>query len=323
MGSVFVAHGADVILSKGYGAANLEWDVPNTPSTKFRLGSITKQFTAASILLLEERGKLKLDDPIKTYLPDAPAAWDRITVFNLLTHSSGIPNFTGLPKYKTLEPTDAPPAKTIALFGDKPLDFPPGEKMSYSNSGYILFGSSSRRSAAAAMRFVQDNIFTPLGMNDSRYGSNSAIIAHRAAGYSPSPPHGPVNAGCIHMSVPYAAGGLDSTTADLLRWEQGLFGGNLLSPASLQKMLTPFKNDYQAANPGGGVAVLYANRAVGAASTPTLTVTLPADGTWVDFGLAGLPGKPSVDDLDCLLVAASGAANLTVPLMVRIRISSS
>src|ERR1043166_6368456 len=94
MGSVLVARGPDVLLSKGYGSANLEWDIPNAPSTKFRLGPITKQFTAASILLLAERGKLKLDDQLKTYLPDAPAAWDRITIFNLLTHTSGIPNFT-------------------------------------------------------------------------------------------------------------------------------------------------------------------------------------------------------------------------------------
>ena len=103
MGTVLVARGSDVILSKGYGSANLEWDIPNTPATKFRLGSITKQFTAASILLLEERGKLTLDDPIKKHLPDAPAAWDGITIFNLLTHTSGIPNFTSLPDYKIAE----------------------------------------------------------------------------------------------------------------------------------------------------------------------------------------------------------------------------
>jgi len=244
MGSVLVARGADVILSKGYGAANLEWDIPNTPSTRFRLGSITKQFTAASILLLEERGKLRLEDPIKTYLPDAPAAWDRITIFNLLTHSSGIPNFTSLPEYKTLQLTDTPPAKTIATVRDKPLDFFPGEKMSYSNSGYILLGYVVEKvSGGSYERFVQDNIFTPLGMKDSGYDSNSVIIAHRAAGYAPSP-KGPVNAGYIHMSIPHAAGGLYSTTEDLLRWEQGLFGGKLISSASLQKMTTPFKNDY-------------------------------------------------------------------------------
>ena len=244
MGAVLVARGADVILSKGYGSANLEWDIPNTPSTKFRLGSITKQFTAASILLLEERGKLKLDDPIKTYLPDPPAAWDRITIFNLLTHTSGIPNFTSLPEYKTLQLSDTPVAKTIATVRDKPLDFFPGGKMSYSNSGYILLGHVIEKvSGGSYEKFVQENIFTPLGMKDSGYDSNSAIIPRRAAGYMPSP-KGPFNAGYIHMSIPHAAGALYSTTEDLLRWEQALFGGKVVSAESLEKMTTPFKNDY-------------------------------------------------------------------------------
>jgi CubicO group peptidase (beta-lactamase class C family) len=244
MGSVLVARGNDVIFSKGYGAASLEWDVPNTPSTKFRLGSITKQFTAASILLLEERGKLKLDDPIKMYLPDSPAAWDGITLFNLLTHSSGIPNFTTLPEYKSLQLSETPLAKTIALVRDRPLEFTPGEKMSYSNSGYILLGYVIEKVTGESYeRFVRDNIFTPMGMKDSGYDSNSAIITHRAAGYARSA-EGPVNAGFIHMSVPHAAGALYSTTQDLLRWEQGLFGGKILSALSLKKMTTPFKDGY-------------------------------------------------------------------------------
>ncbi len=244
MGSVLVARGADVLLSKGYGSANLEWDIPNSPTTKFRLGSITKQFTAASILLLEERGKLKLDDPLSKYVSDAPNAWDRITIFNLLTHTSGIPNFTNLPEYKTLQLSETPLSKIIATVRGKPLDFFPGEKMLYSNSGYILLGHIIETvSGGSYEKFVQDNIFTPLGMKDSGYDSNSAIIARRASGYVPSP-KGPLNAGYIHMSVPHAAGALYSTTEDLLRWEQALFGGKVLSPASLQKMITPFKGDY-------------------------------------------------------------------------------
>ena len=244
MGSVLVARGATVVLNKGYGSANLEWNVPNTPTTKFRLGSITKQFTATSILLLEERGKLKLEDPIKMYVTDAPPAWDRITLFNLLTHTSGIPNFTSLAEYKTLQLSDTPPAKTIATVRDRPLDFFPGEKMSYSNSGYILLGYVIEKITGASYeQFVRDNIFTPLGMKDSGYDSNSAIIERRAAGYSPSP-SGPINAGYVHMSIPHAAGALYSTTEDLLRWEQGLFGGKVVSAASLKKMTTPFKNNY-------------------------------------------------------------------------------
>jgi len=244
MGTVLVARGSDVILSKGYGSANLEWDVPNTPATKFRLGSITKQFTAASILLLEERGKLTLDDPIKKHVPDAPPAWDAITILNLLTHTSGIANFTSLPEYKSLKLEDTPVAKTIVTVRDKPLEFAPGEKMNYSNSGYLLLGHVIEKVTGASYeKFVTDNIFTPLGMKDSGYDSNAAIIARRAAGYMPSAA-GPVHAGFVHMSIPHAAGALYSTTEDLLRWEQGLFGGKVVSPASLAKMTTPFKGDY-------------------------------------------------------------------------------
>src|SRR5437667_6285638 len=128
MGSVLVARGNEVLLSKGYGSANLEWDIPDTPTTKFRLGSVTKQFTAASILLLEERGKLKVEDPVKKYLPDAPAAWDKITLFHVLTHTSGIPSFTGFADYNQTEALPTTPEKLVARFRDKPLDFEPGEK---------------------------------------------------------------------------------------------------------------------------------------------------------------------------------------------------
>lgn len=253
-GAVLVARAGDVILSKGYGAANLEWEIPNTPTTKFRLGSVTKQFTAASILLLEERGTLSLDDPIGKHIPDAPPAWAGITIFNLLTHTSGIPNFTSLPEYMSLKLQDTPVAKTVATVRDKPLDFAPGEKMSYSNSGYLVLGLVIERLTGGSYeKFVTDNIFTPLGMKDSGYDSNARVIQRRAAGYTPSP-SGPVNAGYVDMSIPHAAGALYSTTEDLLRWEQGLFGGKLISAASLAKMTTPFKGGYAL-----GVAVQTAN----------------------------------------------------------------
>ena len=185
MGSVLVARGGEVLLSKGYGSANLEWNIPNSPATKFRLGSVTKQFTAASILLLEERGKLKTDDPVKKFMPDAPAAWDKVTIFHLLTHTSGIPSFTGFPDYASQEPFATTPEKLVARFRDKPLDFQPGEKWSYSNSGYVLLGYLIEKvSGESYEKFVQENIFGPLGMKDSGYDSNSAIIPRRAAGYA-------------------------------------------------------------------------------------------------------------------------------------------
>jgi len=244
MGSVLVARNEQILLDKGYGYANLEWQIPDSPEAKFRLGSITKQFTAACIMLLEERGKLKTDDPVKKYLPDAPAAWDKITIYNLLTHTSGIPSFTGFPDYSSTEAAPTTPEKLVARFRDKPLDFQPGEKWSYSNSGYVLLGYLIEKISGQSYKdFVQENIFKPLVMNDSGYDSNSAIILHRAYGYSPGP-SGPVNAGYIDMSIPFSAGALYSTTHDLLRWERGLFGGKLLSAASLKKMTTPFKENY-------------------------------------------------------------------------------
>jgi CubicO group peptidase (beta-lactamase class C family) len=244
MGSVLVARGSDVLLSKGYGSANLEWNIANSPSAKFRLGSITKQFTAASILLLEERGKLKTEDPVKKYVAVAPAAWDKITIRHLLTHTSGIPNFTSFPDYRASEPFATPVEKIVARFRDKPLDFQPGERWSYSNSGYLLLGYLIEKITGGSYgQFVRDNLFTPLGMRDSGYDSNPAVIPHRASGYT-SGAGGMENAGFIHMSIPHAAGALYSTTEDLLRWERGLFGGKVLSAASLQKMTTPFLGDY-------------------------------------------------------------------------------
>lgn len=244
MGSVLVARDGKVVLDRGYGSANLEWGVPNSPATKFRLGSITKQFTSACILLLEERGKLKTDDLVKKYMPDAPAAWDKITIFHLLTHTSGIPSFTGFPDYTSTEAVKTTPEKLVERFRDKPLEFQPGEKWNYSNSGYVLLGYLIEKiSGQSYSDFVQQNIFDPLGMKDSGYDSNTAIIPHRADGYSRRP-KGLEHAGYIDMSIPFSAGALYSTTEDLLRWEQGLFGGTLLSAASLQKMTTPFKSDY-------------------------------------------------------------------------------
>lgn len=239
MGSVLVAQDGKILLSKGYGWANVEWNIPNSPSTKFRLGSITKQFTAASILMLEERGKLTTDDAVRKYMPDAPSTWDKVTIFNLLTHTSGIPNPTPSPSIPPMTPE-----QLVARFRDKPLDFQPGEKWAYSNAGYVLLGYLLEKvSGQSYQDFVQENIFKPLAMNDSGYDSNSAIIPRRASGYTPSP-DGLTNAGFANMTKPFSAGSLYSTTEDLLRWELGLFGGRVLSAESLKKMTTAFKNDY-------------------------------------------------------------------------------
>ena len=250
MGAVLVARGGRTLLSNGYGKANLEWQIPNSSHTRFRLGSVTKQFTAASILLLEERGKLKIVDPISRYMPDAPAAWKPITFFNLLTHTSGIPDLTTFPDFDATEAHPTTPDELVGRFRDKPLEFPPGTAFKYSNSGYILLGYLLEKITGQTYRqFIQENIFGPLGMKNSGYDSNVEIVPQHAEGYA-SGKSGLTVAGYVDMSIPFAAGGLYSTTGDLLRWEEGLYGGKLLSAASLTKMMTPFKEDY-----GLGVAV--------------------------------------------------------------------
>jgi CubicO group peptidase (beta-lactamase class C family) len=149
-----------------------------------------------------------------------------------------------MPEYRSLRPFAATAAKTVAVFKDKPLDFAPGEKMAYSNSGYLVLGLLIETFTGQSYEaFVRDNLFAPLGMKDTGVDVNATIIPRRAAGYAPSPA-GPVNAGFIDMTIPHAAGALYSTTEDLLRWEQALFSSKVVSASSLQKMTTPFKNDY-------------------------------------------------------------------------------
>jgi CubicO group peptidase (beta-lactamase class C family) len=245
MGTVLVARGEKILLNKGYGHANLELEVANTPTTKFRIGSITKQFTAAAILLLEERGRLSVNDPVSKHMPDAPPAWDKVTIVHLLTHTSGIPSFTSFPDYGSTMALEVTTEKLVGRFRDRPLEFAPGEKMNYSNSGYVLLGYLVEKiSGQSYAQFLQDNIFKPFGMTGSGYDSNLALIPRRAAGYTPRQNGPPVNAPFIHMTIPHGAGALYSTTEDLHRWNQALFGGKVLAAASLAKMLTPVKNDY-------------------------------------------------------------------------------
>ena len=237
MGSVLVAENGRVLLSKGYGWADVEWNIPNSPTTRFLLASMTKQFTAASILLLEDRGKLSTDDLVKKYIPDAPAAWDKITIYNLLTHTSGISDAQP-------QVIPNPPDKTVLHIRDMPLDFQPGEQWAYSSVVYALLGYLVEKVSGQNYGvFVQENIFKPLGMNDSGFDTNVAIISHRASGYRLGA-NGVENAERTNLVLAFSAGALYSTTEDLLRWEEGLFGGRLLSVASLRKITTPFRNNY-------------------------------------------------------------------------------
>lgn len=244
MGTVLVVEGDQVLLDKGYGMASLEWQVPNAPDAKFRLGSLTKQFTATLVLLLQQDGKLNVNDPVSKYVTDAPPAWAKITLANLLGHTSGIPNFTGFKEFSTWCMSPHTPAEEIAFFKDKPLDFEPGSKFAYSNSNYIVLGVVIEKvSGKKYADMLRERIFDPLGMKDTGLDSDDLVLPKRAVGYRPGP-HGVDVARSESMTIPWSAGAIYSTTGDLLKWEHGLFGAKILSADSLKQMTTPGKGDY-------------------------------------------------------------------------------
>jgi CubicO group peptidase (beta-lactamase class C family) len=229
-GSVLVAEKGKVIYKKGFGLANMEWSIPNQPDTKHRLGSITKQFTAMLVMQLVEQGKLKLDVPISTYLPDYPKKnGDVITLHHLLTHSSGTPNMTSFPEFvKDVMHNSYSPLQLVNLFADSTLQFKPGEKFAYSNSGYILLGYIIEKVTGKPYEQVlQEKIFAPLNMHNTGYDHHTTLLKNRASGYE-NVGRSYVNAKFIDMSVPYAAGALYSTVEDLYLWDQALYGNQLL-----------------------------------------------------------------------------------------------
>lgn len=243
-GSVLVSRGGTTLFEHGYGLANAEHQAPNTPQTKFRLGSITKQFTAMAVLILAEQGKLKLDDPVGKYVDDAPRAWEKVTIHHLLTHTSGVPSYTSDPEYPKKMAQHETVNGMIARFRDRPLDFPPGEKFSYSNSGYFLLGAVIEKvSGVSYEAFLSKSIFGPLKMKDTGYDHPKTVLTHRASGYDRAG-DGLENAPYLDMAQPYAAGSLYSTVEDLARWDRALADGKLISKESYARMYTPAKDGY-------------------------------------------------------------------------------
>lgn len=245
-GTVLVAEKGQVIFKKGYGMANMEWNIANTPDTRFRLGSITKQFTSMLIMQLVEQGKLKLDGKITDYLPDYPkATGDKITIHHLLTHTSGIPSYTGFPKFFAEDSRDPyTPEAFTKKFASLPLEFEPGSKFAYNNSGYFLLGVIIEKvTGKSYAEVLNGNILTPLKMTDTGYDLAAPLLAKRAAGYEKRN-GGYVNAPYLDMSIPYAAGSMYSTVADLYRWDQALYGNNLLSAKAKATLFTPFLSHY-------------------------------------------------------------------------------
>jgi CubicO group peptidase (beta-lactamase class C family) len=238
MGSVLVTCREQVLLSQGYGMANLEHSIPNTPQTKFRLGSITKQFTAAAILKLQEQNLLDVHNAISTYLPDYPHG-DKITVHQLLNHTAGIPNCTSFEDYGAKERIETTLDDLISWFSDRPLEFTPGYRFSYSNSGYIVLTKIIETvSNQSYPDYLQRYIFTPLGMKDSGYDRHATILPNRASGYMFTGEEYQ-NAEFIDMSLPCGAGGLYSTVEDLDTWERSLYTNAILNQSSKDAMFTP------------------------------------------------------------------------------------
>ena len=242
-GSVLIAREGVRLYSKGFGWANAEWEIPNASNTKFRLGSITKQFTATAVLRLQEQGKLKAQDAICTYLSPCPDTWKAVTVHHLLTHTSGIPSYTGSPEYGKTMMMPKTAEQMVAGFRDLPLEFQPGERFKYNNSGYFLLGLIIEKvSGKKYEEVLRDEIFGPLGMHDSGYDWSATLIPRRAAGYQRR--DGLVNAPYLDMQQPYSAGSLYSTVDDLLLWDQALYTDKVLPAAAREAMFTPFKDGY-------------------------------------------------------------------------------
>jgi CubicO group peptidase (beta-lactamase class C family) len=239
-GSVLLALNSEVLVRKGYGLANEEWALPNTATTKFRIGSVTKTFTAAAILRLVEAGAIDLSANIGAWLGDLPDAWQSFTVHQLLTHTTGLRDHLAAPAKRTLNRTGARPTDLIDLIAREPLLFQPGTSRSYSNTGYILLGMLIERvSNRSYARYLDEEILRPLELTATGYDSHSQILPERASGYmlqSGQLQH----ADFLDMSVPFSAGGLVSTVDDLLRWNTALHGDGLLSRSSYERMTAQY-----------------------------------------------------------------------------------
>jgi CubicO group peptidase (beta-lactamase class C family) len=239
--AVLVAQKGNVIYKKAFGIADIELNVPMQPNMVFRIGSITKQFTAVCILQLMEQGKLGLQDDITKFIPDYPTQAYKITIEHLLTHTSGIQSYTGMKNFQDYIRKDMKPAEIIDLFKNQPMEFAPGTKWNYNNSGYVLLGYIIEKvSGKSYPQYLEDNIFKPLGMTNSYYGDNNRIIRNRASGYQPGK-DGIVNADIMSMTMPYAAGSIESTVEDLFKWHQAIHSYKLVKKESLDKAFAEYK----------------------------------------------------------------------------------
>jgi CubicO group peptidase (beta-lactamase class C family) len=237
-GSILVAKGGRLLLNQGYGMANYELNVPNTPQTKFHLGSVSKTFTAAAIMLLQEQGRLNTHDPLTKYIADYPNG-ERITIHHLLTNTSGIPNVNNFPEYATQSKFPHQPSDLIAMFKQKPLDFEPGtHEYTESNSNYNLLAYIIEKlSGQNYGEFLKQHIFDPLNLHDTRHdGEANALITNKANGYVPAGLSELENAPYLDWSIKTGNGSIYSTVEDLYRWDRALYTDQILKKSSLAMM---------------------------------------------------------------------------------------
>ncbi len=233
-GAVFlVAKNGKIIYDKAFVLSNLELQAPMQTDNVFEIGSMTKQFTAVSILMLMEEGKLNLEDEITQYIPDYPIQGHRITIHHLLTHTSGIKDFTKVNGLNTIAQNHMEPLEIINFFKNEPMDFAPGEAFKYNNSGYVILGYIVEKASGMSYEdFVEQHIFKKLGMSSSRYASHSEMVSKRASGYRKREDYS--NARHISFSIPYASGALMSTVADMLTWQEAIKNHVLLNKETTQ-----------------------------------------------------------------------------------------
>ncbi|NHZ96326.1 serine hydrolase [Massilia sp. CCM 8734] len=237
--TVIVTQDGKTVLRKAYGMADVSKGTRMTPDMAMRLGSITKQFTAVGILMLVDEGKLALDDDVSKVLPEYPTRGKRITIEHLLAHTSGIVSFTSKPAFSATDGRDRTVAEMIDTFKNDALEFEPGTRWAYNNSGYFLLGAVIEKlSGQTYARFMEERIFTPLEMRHTAYEGHERSSGPRAAGHSKGWFGRVTTAKPISMTQPYAAGALVSTVDDLARWDAAISAGKLLKPATWQKAHT-------------------------------------------------------------------------------------
>lgn len=237
--SVAVLRGSDTLVMKGYGLASLEPRRPATASTVYRIGSITKQFTSAAVMRLVERGKISLDDDMSKYLPGVPTHGRKVTIRQLLNHTSGIHSYTSSPEWSKTWATDLTPAQIVAFVAGDSLDFEPGHGWLYNNTGYVLLGMVLEKvTGQPYAAYLQRDLFGPLGLRQTGYCPTRPTDTLFAAGYTSR--DGTIRpAPFLSMTHPFSAGALCSTVRDLVRWQRALAGGRVVSAASYARMTTP------------------------------------------------------------------------------------